>query len=238
MFKGLKRKHFLWLVGQLQFWTFWRGESTMGNFNALRLLQKGDGRYGVWAPVAVVFVEEYTCMSHLYGNWKKSSEFSQLVSPVQVRYSEDLGIPLSKGSWLISYLGISSAIGRVLFGRVSDICCFKNMHIYRICMFLSGFASLLCPLASSYWALVLYVAVLGILDGSFIGLMSIVTLDIVGVHKIAPAWGILFFCQSFTYLLGPPAAGTSELATLETPQRKQGRVCFCNELRTRRSAVG
>lgn len=124
-----------------------------------------------------------------------------------VRYSEDLGIPLSKGSWLISYLGISSAIGRVLFGRVSDICCFKNMHIYRICMFLSGLASLLCPLASSYWTLVLYVAVLGILDGSFIGLMSIVTLDIVGVHKIAPAWGILFFCQSFTYLLGPPAAG-------------------------------
>lgn len=157
---------------------------------------------------------------------------------MQVRYSEDLGIPLSKGSWLISYLGISSAIGRVLFGRVSDICCFKNMHIYRICMFLSGLASLLCPLASSYWALVLYVAVLGILDGSFIGLMSIVTLDIVGVHKIAPAWGILFFCQSFTYLLGPPAAGTSEIATLETPQRKQGRASFCNDLRTRRSAVG
>ena len=23
----------------------------MGNFNALRLLQMGDGRYGVWAPV-------------------------------------------------------------------------------------------------------------------------------------------------------------------------------------------
>ena len=93
-------------------------------------------------------------------------------------------------------------------------------------MFLSGLASLLCPLASSYWTLVLYVAVLGILDGSFRGLMSIVTLDIVGVHKIAPAWGILFFCQSFTYLLGPPAAGTSEVATLETPRRKLGRISF------------
>lgn len=76
-------------------------------------------------------------------------------------------------------------------------------------MFLSGLASILCPLASSYWALVLYVVVIGILDGSYIGLMSIVTLDIVGVHKISSAWGILFFCQSFTYLLGPPAAGTS-----------------------------
>ena len=40
----------------------------MGNFNALRLLQVGDGRYGVWAPVVVVFVEEYTCLSHLYGS--------------------------------------------------------------------------------------------------------------------------------------------------------------------------
>jgi len=124
-----------------------------------------------------------------------------------IRYSEDLGVPLSQGSWLISYLGISSAIGRMLFGRVSDVCSLKNIHIYRACMFLSGLASVLCPLGNTYWALVVYVVVLGFLDGSYIGLMSIVTLDIVGVHKIAPAWGILFFCQSFTYLLGPPAAG-------------------------------
>ena len=115
---------------------------------------------------------------------------------------------MSEGSWLISYFGISSAVGRMLFGRISDVCSsFKNISIYRTCMFLSGLASVLCPLASSYWALVLYVVVLGILDGSYIGLMSIVTLDIVGVQKIASAWGILFFCQSFTYLLGPPAAG-------------------------------
>lgn len=115
---------------------------------------------------------------------------------------------MSKSSWLISYLGISSAVGRMLFGRISDVCSsFKNINIYRTCMFLSGLASVLCPLASTYWALVLYVVVLGILDGSYIGLMSIVTLDIVGAHKIASAWGILFFCQSFTYLLGPPTAG-------------------------------
>ncbi|XP_068714138.1 monocarboxylate transporter 10-like isoform X1 [Montipora capricornis] len=124
-----------------------------------------------------------------------------------VRYSEDLGISLSKSTWLISYLGISSAVGRLLFGRISDVCSFKNIHIYQTCMFLSGLASVLCPFANSYWGLVLYVVVIGILDGSYIGLMSIVTLDIVGVHKISSAWSILFFCQSFTYLLGPPAAG-------------------------------
>ena len=78
-------------------------------------------------------------------------------------------------------------------------------------MFLSGLASVLCPLGNTFWVLVVYVVVLGILDGSYIGLMSIVTLDIVGVDKIAPAWGILFFCQSFTYLLGPPAAGNATL---------------------------
>ena len=73
---------------------------------------------------------------------------------------------------------------------------------------------MLCPLGNTYWALVVYVVVLGILDGSYIGLMSIVTLDIVGVHKIAPAWGILFFCQSFTYLLGPPAAGNAAMNSI------------------------
>lgn len=74
-------------------------------------------------------------------------------------------------------------------------------------MLLSGVASVLCPLASSYAALILYVVVLGLLDGSYIGLMSIVTMNIVGLDNIAPAWGILFFCQSFFYLLGPPTAG-------------------------------
>ena len=105
-------------------------------------------------------------------------------------------------------------------------------------MFLSGLASVLCPLANSYWALVLYVVVLGILDGSYIGLMSIVTLDIVGVHKIAPAWGILFFCQSFTYLLGPPAAGN--LCGIITKhfekERQPGRECLRIGLRDRKGA--
>ena len=125
----------------------------------------------------------------------------------QVRYAEDLGIPLSQGSWLISYLGVSSAIGRLFFGKLSDVCCRKNLQMYRTCMLLMGLASLLCPLASSYGALVVYVVVLGLLDGSYIGLMSIVTMDIVGLDNIGPAWGILFFCQSFFYLIGTPVAG-------------------------------
>lgn len=125
----------------------------------------------------------------------------------QVRYAEDMGIPLSQGTWLISYLGVSSAVGRLLFGKLSDLCCHRNIQIYRACMLLSGVASFLCPMATSYVALILYVVVLGLLDGSYIGLMSIVTMDIVGLDNIAPAWGILFFCQSFFYLLGPPAAG-------------------------------
>ncbi|EDO46207.1 predicted protein [Nematostella vectensis] len=124
-----------------------------------------------------------------------------------VRYSEDLGIPPSTGSWLISYLGIASAVGRILFGKLSDICCIRNLHIYKACMLLSGLASALCSVATTYGGLITYVVALGILDGSYIGLMSIVTLEIVGFSKISPAWGILFFCQSFTYLLGPPAAG-------------------------------
>lgn len=74
-------------------------------------------------------------------------------------------------------------------------------------MLLIGLASALCPLAKSYEALVVYVIVLGLLDGSYIGLMSIVTLEIVKINNIIRAWGILYFCQSFTYLLGPPTAG-------------------------------
>ncbi|KAJ7340121.1 hypothetical protein OS493_002847 [Desmophyllum pertusum] len=74
-------------------------------------------------------------------------------------------------------------------------------------MVLSGLAPLLAIFAEGYDMLVIYVVFLGLLDGCFIGLMSIVTFQCTDRDKMSEAWGGVLMVMSFSMLLGAPAAG-------------------------------
>ena len=78
-------------------------------------------------------------------------------------------------------------------------------------MVLSGLSPLLAIYSAGYDMLVLYVVVLGLLDGCFIGLMSIVTFECTDREKMSVAWGAVLMIMSFSMLVGAPAAGKSEL---------------------------
>ena len=74
-------------------------------------------------------------------------------------------------------------------------------------MVFSGLSPLLAVFASGYRMLVLYAAVLGLLDGCFIGLMSVVTFECTERDKMSIAWGGVLMIMSFSMLIGAPAAG-------------------------------
>ena len=76
-------------------------------------------------------------------------------------------------------------------------------------MVFTGFASALCIMATNYKMLVIYVVVIGILDGSFIGLMSIVTFECCDNESMSHAWGGVLMCMSLTMLVGAPAGSKS-----------------------------
>ena len=133
MFKGLKRKHLLWLVGQLQFWTFWRGGSTTGNFNALRLFQMGDGRYGVWAPVLSFLLRNIhvwvICME-FDGSHLSFPKFFPLCR-LDIRKIWEYRFPKAAGSYP------TSASLRLSVGYCSDV--FRTSVASKTCIF-TGFA--------------------------------------------------------------------------------------------------
>ena len=111
------------------------------------------------------------------------------------------------GSLLLSYIGIGSGIGKIIFGKISDLPWVNTLRLYNFCMVLSRLSPLLAIFASGYYMLVVYVAVLGLLDGCFIGLMSIVTFECTDRDKMSEAWGAVLMIMSFSMLLGAPAAG-------------------------------
>ena len=125
----------------------------------------------------------------------------------QVRYSEEMGSSHRDGSLLLSYIGIGSGVGKIIFGKISDLPFVDTLRLYNFCMVLSGISPLLAIFAVGYHMLVVYVVVLGLLDGCIIGLMSIVTFECTDRDKISEAWGGVLMIQSFSMLLGAPAAG-------------------------------
>ena len=129
----------------------------------------------------------------------------------QVRYAEEMGSSHRDGSLLLSYIGIGSGVGKIIFGKISDLPFIDTLRLYNFCMVLSGVSPLLAIFAAGYRMLVVYVVVLGLMDGCIIGLMSIVTFECTDRDKMSEAWGGVLMIQSFSMLLGAPAAGENKI---------------------------
>ena len=121
-----------------------------------------------------------------------------------------MGYSYREGSLLLSYVGVSSGFGKMLFGKISDLPFVNIFVLYIVCMILSGVSSLIVIFSTTYLMLVVYSALFGFLDGSFIGLMSIMTFECADPDYMAQAWGGVLMIESLAMLVGPPAAGEFE----------------------------
>ena len=125
----------------------------------------------------------------------------------EVKYAEDLGVPKSKGAWLIGFLSITSTLGRVVFGKISDLKFVNRLYMYQFSIFSIGLTTLLCPLSKNYAGLVSYALIFGFFDGCFVGQVAVITADVVGHEKLSQAVGNLFGTLAIPMSLGPPLAG-------------------------------
>ena len=116
-------------------------------------------------------------------------------------------------------MGLSSILGRVFFGRISNLKPEWTCRVYQFAMFASGFSSVLFSFSEEYWHILSYVLIYGFLDGSFIGLLSIVTLEIVGLEDMAQGWGMLLFSIAAPIALGPACVGKLYLFMREVNSR-------------------
>lgn len=124
-----------------------------------------------------------------------------------VNAAMDHGVAKNDAAMLVSIIGITNTVGRVLCGWVADLPQVNSLLLNNICLLISTVAVSLTPLCYSYSAYIAMSIAFGIAISGYISLTSIILVDLLGLDKLTNAFGLLILFRGFAALLGTPLAG-------------------------------
>ncbi|XP_022127254.2 monocarboxylate transporter 12 [Pieris rapae] len=122
-----------------------------------------------------------------------------------VPMSEKLGI--ENPPYLISIIGASNLVGRIILGYISDKPWVNRLLAYNICLTIAGISTAAAMFCWEFWGLAMYATAFGFTIGAYVGLTSVVLVDLLGLEKLTNAFGLLLLFQGIASLIGPPFAG-------------------------------
>ncbi|CAH2240594.1 jg21068 [Pararge aegeria aegeria] len=122
-----------------------------------------------------------------------------------VPMSEKLGIENSP--YLISIIGASNLVGRIVLGYISDKPWVDRLLAYNVCLTIAGISTAMAMVCWEFWGLALYATAFGFTIGAYVGLTSVVLVDLLGIERLTNAFGLLLLFQGIASLIGPPFAG-------------------------------
>lgn len=104
-------------------------------------------------------------------------------------------------------LGITSGIGRIVFGFIADIPKVNRILLQQLSFVLIGVMTMLLPATKSYILLLVFILAMGLFDGCFVALLGPIAYDICGQRGATQAIGFLLGLCSIPLTVGPPIAG-------------------------------
>lgn len=117
------------------------------------------------------------------------------------------GIEAVNASFLISIVGISNTICRILSGLLTDLPGVSALVVTFVALGVGGLAPLAMPFCHSYWSFV----IVSVMFGSFLSAWCAVTspaiVEMCGLDLLTSGFGTLTFVRGFAALIGPPIAG-------------------------------
>ncbi|XP_028252803.1 monocarboxylate transporter 10 [Parambassis ranga] len=109
---------------------------------------------------------------------------------------------------LLMCIGITSGVGRLIFGRVADyIHGVNKVYLQVTSFFVIGFMSMMIPLCNIFGGLIAVCLLMGLFDGCFICIMAPIAFELVGSKDVSQAIGFLLGLMSVPMIVGPPIAG-------------------------------
>ncbi|XP_069947319.1 monocarboxylate transporter 14-like isoform X2 [Cherax quadricarinatus] len=127
--------------------------------------------------------------------------------------AKEKGIAPEHATFLISLIGITNTIGRIITGCIADLPNVSPLWINNICIILSGVCVFLTPFASSYGSFVALSLFFGLFVSPFIALTSIIIVDLLSLRQLTNAFGLLCIFRGVAGILGPPVSGSIYDAT-------------------------
>ncbi|XP_029966242.1 monocarboxylate transporter 10 isoform X2 [Salarias fasciatus] len=129
--------------------------------------------------------------------------YVHLMNHVEERFGTDANKEV-----LLMCIGITSGIGRLIFGRVADYV----PGVYKVYLQVSSFLvigvmSMMIPLCDIFGRLIAVCLLMGLFDGCFISIMAPIAFELVGANDVSQAIGFLLGLMSVPMVVGPPIAG-------------------------------
>lgn len=145
--------------------------------------------YVVWAlSIPVAFVGYFIPLVHL------------------VKHTSDV-FPKSNGPLLVTCIGITSGIGRLLFGKLADMNGVNRVRMQQISFFIFGLVTIMIPFARAFWQLVVITLIMGLCDGCFVCLIGPIAFDLLGAAGAAQGVGFVLGLMSPPLTAGAPLGG-------------------------------
>jgi len=124
-----------------------------------------------------------------------------------------LEISSEQGALLLSVVGISNTLGRIVSGWLSDFAFVDSLFVVNCSLVLSSLCVFVFPFVTSYAMLLTVGAFFGLSIAAYISLTSIVLVDLLGLDKLTSAFGLLTMFRGAASIVGPPIAGAVFEAT-------------------------
>jgi len=110
-------------------------------------------------------------------------------------------------AFLLSIIGIANTLGRLFLGWLSDRRFINRLYLYNSCLVLCGVSMGLSSFMATYTWQIIYCAIFGVTSGAYVGLTSVVLVDLLGLDKLTNAFGLLLMFQGIASVIGPPFTG-------------------------------
>ncbi|XP_044006609.1 monocarboxylate transporter 3 isoform X2 [Aphidius gifuensis] len=117
------------------------------------------------------------------------------------------GIQKNTASYLISIIGITNTVGRIICGYVADFPQVNSLLLNNICLLISTLAVGSVPFCTTYESFVIMSISFGLAISGYISLTSIILVDLLGLDKLTNAFGLLILFRGVAAIIGSPLAG-------------------------------
>ncbi|XP_023245300.1 uncharacterized protein LOC106637588 isoform X2 [Copidosoma floridanum] len=142
------------------------------------------------------------CISNVFGMAGLYIPFFYLVDAAVQK-----GVERSSASWLVSVIGITNTIGRVLCGYIADFESVDSLLLNNVCLIVATISVAATPLCSTTLHYMVMSTFFGFAISGYISLTSIILVDLLGLDKLTNAFGLLIMFRGVAAIGGPPVAG-------------------------------
>lgn len=133
--------------------------------------------------------------------------FGYFVPYVHMNQFVKINFPQSDGKLPVVCIGITSGIGRLLFGYIADMPRIDRILLQQSSFISIGLATMFLPFCQSFMWLLIITLAMGLFDGCFISLLGPIAFDLCGQDGATQAIGFLLGLCSVPLTFGPPIAG-------------------------------